>query len=142
MPFIITIRGRGARLPPGTRPCLSAASAGGRGRPRPSRPGAAAPAAGTLARVPDATTRQTLTNRLLRIPTPVMAGTLLALLGVGLLLGGPVGGALLGLAVAMLALMLVLLWPAIPAAERMLRLAVLVLAAALAIVRLVPPPGG
>ncbi|WP_168581681.1 hypothetical protein [Gephyromycinifex aptenodytis] len=84
----------------------------------------------------DASSRDILLNRLLRIPTPVMAGVLLVLIFVGLMLAGPVGAVLLGLALLTLSVMLALVWPAIPTTERMLRLAVILLLLAISVVRL------
>ena len=89
----------------------------------------------------DATFRETLINRLFRVPSKVSAGVLIAAILLGLLIGGPVGAVLLGLAVLVLLGMLVLLWPDIPPIERMMRLAIALVVAAVAVVRLVPPGG-
>ena len=86
----------------------------------------------------DPTTRETLINRLFRIPARTTALLLVGAIVLGLVVGGAVGAVLLGLAVLALAGMLVLLWPDIPATERMLRLAVLVFVLAVAVVRLTP----
>lgn len=84
----------------------------------------------------DPTFREDLINRLFRIPTAATALVLVLAIVVGLLVGGVLGAILLTFACVALAGMLVLLWPSVPATERMLRLAVLLLVAALAVVRL------
>lgn len=84
----------------------------------------------------DASSRDVLLNRLLRIPTRVSAAVVLVLVFSGLLIAGPVGAVLLGTAVLILSVMLALVWPAIPTTERMLRLAVLLLLLAVSIARL------
>lgn len=86
----------------------------------------------------DPTTRETLINRLFRIPTKVTAVVLVAAIVIGLVVGGTLGAVLLGFAVLALAAMLALLWPDISPVERMLRLAVLVFVLAVSIVRLAP----
>lgn len=86
----------------------------------------------------DPTTRETLINHLFRVPAKVTAAVLVAAIVVGLVVGGPVGMVLLGAAILVLAGMLALMWPDIPATERLLRLAVLVLVTAAAVVRLTP----
>lgn len=84
----------------------------------------------------EASARERAVNALFRIPAKVMAGVVIACILLGLLAGGIVGGILLGVAVVILAAWVVLLWPSIPATERMLRFAVFFLVLALAIVRL------
>lgn len=84
----------------------------------------------------DASFRDVLLNRLLRIPARVTAAVVLLLVFSGLLIAGPVGAVLLGAAVLVMSVMLALVWPAIPTTERMLRVAVLFLLVAVSIVRL------
>lgn len=89
----------------------------------------------------DASFREDLINRLFRVPSKVSAGVLIAAIVLGLVVGGPVGAVLLGLAILALLGMLALLWPDIPPVERMMRLALVLVVAAVAVVRLVPPGG-
>jgi len=91
--------------------------------------------------VTDPTFREDLINRLFRVPAKVSAGVLIVTIALGLIIGGMVGALLLGLAILALLGMLVLLWPDIPPAERMMRLAIALVVAAVAVVRIVPPGG-
>ena len=59
-----------------------------------------------------------------RLPRAVPFLVVVALLVGGLLLGGPIGAALLLVLAAILALLLALAWPALQSAPRLLRLAV------------------
>lgn len=86
----------------------------------------------------DPTARETLVNRLFRIPARTTAIVLIAMIVVGLLLGGPVGGVLLVAAILVMAGMLALMWVDLQPVERMMRLSVIACVLALSIVRLVP----
>lgn len=86
----------------------------------------------------DPTTRETLVNRLFRIPTKVTTAVFVVAILVGLVVGGPVGWVLLGASVIAFTAMLALMWPDLSTVERMLRLAVLVFLVAVSVVRLVP----
>jgi hypothetical protein len=63
---------------------------------------------------------------------------LLVLLVGGVLVGGPVGFLLMGLAALFVGWVLYLGWPRLSTSERIMRLAVLVLAVAMALVQLFP----
>jgi len=77
-----------------------------------------------------------LITRLSRLPRLVPFLLLLALLVGGLLIGGPVGFVLMILAAAFVAWVLYLSWPRLTGSERIMRCAVLLLAAAMAVTRL------
>ena len=77
-------------------------------------------------------------TRLSRLPKLVPFAVLLTLLGAGLIIHGPAGFALVGLAALFVAWVLYLSWPVLNGSERIMRLAVLLLAVALAIVQLFP----
>jgi len=63
---------------------------------------------------------------------------LLALVVAGVLVGGPLGAVLVGLVAVAVAWLLALAWPALTGVERLGRVAVLLLAVALAVVQLRP----
>jgi hypothetical protein len=73
-----------------------------------------------------------------RLPRAVPFLVLLALLVLGVVLGGPVGAVLVGLVALVVAWLLALAWPALTGVERLGRLAVLLLAVALCVVQAVP----
>lgn len=75
---------------------------------------------------------------LVRLPSWVPFLAMLAFMVTGVLVGGPVGGALIVLVALVLAWLLYLSWPGIRSSERMVRLAVIVLAVGIAIVTIVP----
>ena len=77
-------------------------------------------------------------TRLSRLPKLVPFAVLLTLLGAGLIIQGPAGFVLVGLAALFVAWVLYLSWPVLKGSERIMRLAVLLLAVALAIVQLFP----
>ena len=77
-------------------------------------------------------------TRLSRLPKLVPFAVLLTLLGAGLIIHGPAGFLLVGLAALFVAWVLYLSWPVLNGSERIMRLAVLLLAVALAIVQLFP----
>ena len=77
-------------------------------------------------------------TRLSRLPKLVPFAVLLTLLGAGLIIQGPAGFVLVGLAALFVAWVLYLSWPVLNGSERIMRLAVLLLAVALAIVQLFP----
>ncbi len=81
-----------------------------------------------------------LLSRLSALPRPVPFAAMLALLVVGALVGGPVGFVLMGVATLFVAWLLYLSWPRLTATERLMRCAVVLLAAALAVVQLFPRP--
>ncbi|HEY5471967.1 MAG TPA: DUF6703 family protein, partial [Candidatus Limnocylindrales bacterium] len=76
--------------------------------------------------------------RLSRLPRLVPFLILLALLVAGVLIGGKVGFVLMGLAAIFVAWVLYLSWPRLSGSERIMRLAVLLLAVAMAVVQLSP----
>jgi hypothetical protein len=73
-----------------------------------------------------------------RLPAAVPFLLLLALLVAGVLLDPPVGFVLMGVAALFVAWVLYLSWPRLTGTERIMRSAVLLLAAAMAITRLFP----
>lgn len=73
-----------------------------------------------------------------RLPRAATALVVVALVVVGLLVGGPVGAVIAGLGIACLAAILALTWSRITLPERALRLAVLVFLIGLTIVRALP----
>jgi len=79
-----------------------------------------------------------LVTRLSRLPKPVPFLILLALLVAGVLISGQVGFVLMGLAAIFVAWVLYLSWPRLSGSERIMRLAVLMLAVAMAAVQLFP----
>jgi hypothetical protein len=79
-----------------------------------------------------------LMTKLSRLPRLVPFLILLALLVGGVLIGGPAGFVLMALAAAFVAWVLYLSWPALSSSERIMRLAVLLIAVALAVVQLFP----
>jgi hypothetical protein len=99
-------------------------------RPTPPPPG---PARAALERV-----SLPLLARAARLPRAVPFLVLLALVVAGVLVGGPLGAVLVGLVALAVAWLLVLAWPALTGVERLGRIAVLLLAVALAVVQLRP----
>lgn len=79
-----------------------------------------------------------LMTRLSRLPRLVPFVILLALLMAGLLIGGVTGFILMALGAIFIAWVLYLSWPQLSGSERIMRLAVLVLAVAMAVTRLFP----
>jgi hypothetical protein len=79
-----------------------------------------------------------LMTRLSRLPRLVPFLILLALLVGGVLIGGPTGFVLMAVAAVFVAWVLYLSWPALSSSERIMRLAVLLIAVALAVVQLFP----
>ena len=79
-----------------------------------------------------------LMTRLSRLPKLVPFAILLTLLIAGVLIHGPVGFVLMGLAALFVAWVLYLSWPVLSGSERIMRVAVLLLAVALAVVQLFP----
>jgi sterol desaturase/sphingolipid hydroxylase (fatty acid hydroxylase superfamily) len=79
-----------------------------------------------------------LMTRLSRLPKFVPFAILLTLLIAGVLIHGPVGFVLMGLAALFVAWVLYLSWPVLNGSERIMRVAVLLLAVALAVVQLFP----
>jgi len=77
-------------------------------------------------------------TRLSRLPRLVPFLILLALLVGGVLIGGPTGFVLMAVAAVFVAWVLYLSWPALSSSERIMRLAVLLIAVALAVVQLFP----
>ena len=79
-----------------------------------------------------------LMTRLSRLPRLVPFLILLALLIAGVLISGRIGFVLIGLAAIFVAWVLYLSWPRLSGSERIMRLAVLLLAVAMAVVKLSP----
>jgi len=79
-----------------------------------------------------------LITKLSSLPRLVPFLLLLALLVGGMLIGGPVGFLLMSLAAVFVAWVLYLSWPRLNGSERIMRLAVLLLAVAMAVVQLFP----
>jgi len=77
-------------------------------------------------------------TKLSQLPRLVPFLILLALLVGGVLIGGPAGFVLMALAAVFVAWVLYLSWPALSSSERIMRLAVLLIAVALAVVQLFP----
>jgi hypothetical protein len=77
-----------------------------------------------------------LMTRLSQLPKLVPFAILLTLLVAGVLIGGPVGFVLMALAAVFVGWVLYLSWPRLSSSERTMRSAVLLLAVAMAIVRL------
>lgn len=95
------------------------------------------PGSATPSPTPDST-RDRIALSLDRLPRFVVPLVIVALVGVGIGIGGPLGGILAGLGILGLAGILALSWPRITRSERAMRLAVLVLLTGLTIVRTVP----
>lgn len=83
-----------------------------------------------------------LMERLNSLPRAVSLVALLAALAVGLLAPRPFGGLAFLLVTVFVGWLLFLTWPRLTMPERMMRLAVLVLTLAVAVVRTVPGTGG
>ena len=79
-----------------------------------------------------------LITRLSSLPRAVPFLLLLALLVAGVLVHGPVGFILMGLAAAFVAWILYLSWPRLTSSERVMRSAVLLLAVAMTVTRVFP----
>jgi hypothetical protein len=79
-----------------------------------------------------------LMTKLTRLPRLVPSALLLTLLIAGVLISGPVGFVLMGVAAAFVGWVLYLSWPRLTGSERIMRLAVLLLAVAMAFVQLFP----
>ena len=77
-------------------------------------------------------------SKLTRLPRLVPFLIMVALLVGGMLIGGPAGFVLMALAAVFVAWVLYLSWPALSSSERIMRLAVLLVAVALAVVQLFP----
>ena len=77
-------------------------------------------------------------TKLSRLPRLVPFLILLALLVAGVLISGQVGFVLMSLAAIFVAWVLYLSWPRLSGSERIMRLAVLLLAVAMAVVQLFP----
>jgi len=75
-------------------------------------------------------------TRLSQLPKLVPFAILLTMLVAGVLIGGPLGFVLMALAAIFVAWVLYLSWPILSSSERLMRSAVLLLAAAMAVVRL------
>jgi hypothetical protein len=79
-----------------------------------------------------------LITRLSSLPRVVPFLLMLALLVGGVVVGGPVGFVLMGLAAVFVGWILYLSWPRLSGSERIMRSAVLLLAVVLAVVQLFP----
>ena len=79
-----------------------------------------------------------LITRLTSLPKALPFLLILALLVAGVLIGGPFGFVLMGLAAVFVGWILYLSWPRLTGSERIMRLAVLLLAGAMAVVQLFP----
>ena len=79
-----------------------------------------------------------LMTKLSRLPRLVPFMILLALLVAGVLISGQVGFVIMSLAAIFVAWVLYLSWPRLSGSERIMRLAVLLLAVAMAVVQLFP----
>ena len=79
-----------------------------------------------------------LMTKLSRLPKLLPFAILLTLLVAGVLIGGPIGFVLMLLAAIFIAWVLYLSWPLLSGSERIMRLAVLLLAAAMAVSVLFP----
>ncbi|MEO6143659.1 MAG: DUF6703 family protein [Dermatophilaceae bacterium] len=77
-------------------------------------------------------------TRLSRLPRAVPFLIMLALLVAGVVTAGPVGFVLMAVAATFVGWILYLSWPRLSGTERIMRLAVLLLAIALAVVQLFP----
>ncbi|GAB3593998.1 hypothetical protein GCM10027446_17140 [Angustibacter peucedani] len=101
--------------------------------PRPGQPGAP----GGLRRSVEAASRPLLL-RLTALPRPVPFLVLLAVLVVGVLVGGPVGVVCTALVVLFVAWLMFLSWPRLTGPEKLGRVAVLAVAVALCVVQAFP----
>ena len=79
-----------------------------------------------------------LITRLSHLPRAVPFLLMLALLVAGVVIAGPVGFVLMGIAASFVGWILYLSWPRLSGSERIMRLAVLLLAVVLAVVQLFP----
>lgn len=79
-----------------------------------------------------------LITRLSQLPRAVPFLLMLALLVAGVVIAGPVGFILMAVAATFVAWILYLSWPRLSGTERIMRVAVLLLAIALAVVQLFP----
>jgi len=79
-----------------------------------------------------------LMTKLSELPPLVPFVLLLALLVAGVVVSGPVGFVLMAVAAAFVGWVLYLSWPRLTGSERIMRLAVLLLAVAMAVVQLFP----
>jgi hypothetical protein len=79
-----------------------------------------------------------LITRLSHLPRAVPFLLLLSLLVGGVVIGGPAGFVLMGLGAVFVGWILYLSWPRLSGSERIMRIAVLLLAVALAVVQLFP----
>lgn len=79
-----------------------------------------------------------LLTRLSTLPRVVPFLSMLILLVVGALVAGPVGFVLVGIGALFVAWLLYLSWPRLTSSERLMRVAVVLLAVALAVVQLFP----
>ena len=77
-------------------------------------------------------------TKLSRLPRLLPSLILLILLVGGVLISGPIGFVLMGLAALFVAWVLYLSWPRLNTTERVMRLAVLLLAVAMAVIQLFP----
>lgn len=77
-------------------------------------------------------------TKLSRLPRLAPFVILLTLLVAGVLIGGPPGFVLMALAAIFVAWVLYLSWPRLSSSERIMRLAVLMLAVSMAVVQLLP----
>jgi hypothetical protein len=79
-----------------------------------------------------------LMTKLSQLPRLVPFVLLLTLLIAGVLISGPLGFVLMGVAAAFVGWVLYLSWPRLTGSERIMRLAVLLLAVAMAVIQLFP----
>ena len=79
-----------------------------------------------------------LITRLSHLPRAVPFLLMLALLVAGVVIAGPVGFVLMGIAASFVGWILYLSWPRLSGSERIMRLAVLLLAVVLAVMQLFP----
>ena len=79
-----------------------------------------------------------LITKISSLPKALPFLLMLALLVAGVLIGGPAGFVLMGLAAVFVGWVLYLSWPRLTGSERIMRLAVLLLAVAMAVVQLFP----
>ena len=79
-----------------------------------------------------------LITRLSQLPRAVPFLLMLGLLVAGVVIAGPVGFVLMGVAATFVGWILYLSWPRLSGTERIMRLAVLLLAVTLAVVQLFP----
>lgn len=79
-----------------------------------------------------------LITRLSNLPKALPFLLILALLVAGVVIGGPVGFLLMGIAALFVGWILYLSWPRLTSSERIMRFAVLLLAVAMAVVQLFP----